>query len=143
MVHRYYLIMSIEICCNTCCQCITIVSIILMNLILNNIYGFLYIRREFYWILVIYRLYGNYPNGEWYMPSGHLYHKLYTYGSKIFLVLMTRRGNNFGHCWYDALIVCSILPLSFFLRIWNIRNEIRLIFLLYYLYNHSRTICCV
>ena len=27
-------------------------------------------------------------------------------------------------------------PLSFFLRIWYIRNEIRLIFLLYYAYNH-------
>ena len=30
---------------------------------------------------------------EWYVPSGQLYHKLYNYGSKIFLVLMTRRGN--------------------------------------------------
>ena len=97
-------------------------------LILDNIYGFLYIRREFYWSFVIYRLYGNYPSGEWYMSSGHLYHKLYTYGSKIFLFLMTRRGNNFGHRWCDALIVCSILPLSFILRIWHIRNEIRLIF---------------
>ena len=98
-------------------------------LILDNIYGFLYIRREFYWFLwYIDWLYGNYPNGKWYMPSGHLYRKLYTYESKIFLVLMTRRGNNFGHHWCDALIICSILPLSFFLRIWHIRNEIRLIF---------------
>ena len=61
------------------------------------------------------------------MPSEHLYHKLYTYGSKIFMFLMTRRVNNFGHRWCDALIVCSILPLSIFLKIWHIRNEIELI----------------
>jgi hypothetical protein len=30
---------------------------------------------------------------ERYVPSGQLYHKIYNYGIKIFLVLMTRRGN--------------------------------------------------
>ena len=77
MVHWYYLIMSIGICCNTCCQCITIMCIILMYLILDDIYGFLYIRWEFHWILVIYRLYGNHSNVKGYVPSGHLYFKLY------------------------------------------------------------------
>ena len=77
MAYWYYFIMSIGICCNTCCQCITIVGIILMYLIFDNIYGFLYIRREFHWILVICRLYENHFNKKWYVPSGHLYHKFY------------------------------------------------------------------
>ena len=38
------------------------------------------------------------PIWEWYVPSGHFfYHKLYNWGSKMFLVLMIRRGNIFGH----------------------------------------------
>ena len=46
-IHWYYLRLSIEIYCNTCCQCITIVSAILMDLIRDNIYGFLYIDKNF------------------------------------------------------------------------------------------------
>ena len=37
------------------------------------------------------------PMWEWYVPSGFFYHKLYNWGSKMFLVLMTRRGNIFAH----------------------------------------------
>ena len=87
-------------------------------------------------------MYGNYSNKERYMPSGHLYHNHYNYKSKTFLVLMTRRGNNFGHRWRDALIVCSILPLSFFQKIWHISNEIDLIFVVLCI-QPSRTTCCV
>jgi len=37
------------------------------------------------------------PMREWFVPSGFFYHELYNLGSKIFLVLMTRRGNIFCH----------------------------------------------
>ena len=49
--------------------------------------------------------------------ADNLHHKLYNYRSKIFLVLITRRGNNFSYRWCDAMIVDSS-PLLFFLRIW-------------------------
>jgi hypothetical protein len=54
---------------------ITIVSIILMNLILDNIYGFLCIRQEFHLFLVIYRLYRNFPNKD-----RHVAHKNFSHG---------------------------------------------------------------
>ena len=71
-----------------------------------------------------------------------IYHKHYSYGSKIFLVLMIRRGNNFGHRWCDALIVCSILPLSIFQKIWHISNEMDLILNVLCI-QPSCTTCCV
>ena len=55
---------------------------------------------------------------------------------------MIRRGNNFGHRWCDALIVCSILPLSFFQKIWHISNEMDLILIVLYI-QPSRTTCGV
>ena len=106
----------------------------IMNLILDNIYGFLYIRWEFHWIFVIYRLYGNHSNVEWYLCLvDNLYHKLYNWGRKMFLVLMTRRGNIFCHRWCNAMIVWFVLPLSFFLWIWdNNRGYLILIRLISY-----------
>jgi len=97
-----------------------------MDLILDNILGFLYIWQEFHSFLSYIDCMGIIPKMND-ICLVDICHKHYSYGSKIFLVLMIRRGNNFGHRWCDALIVCSILPLSFFLRIWHISNEMGLI----------------
>ena len=106
-----------------------------MDLILDNILGFLYIWQEFHSFLSYIDCMGIIPKRND-ICLVDICHKHYSYESKIFLVLMIRRGNNFGHRWCDALIVCSILPLivcsilplSFFQKIWHISNEMDLIF---------------
>ena len=104
------IVLSIEICCNTCCQCKTIVSIILMNLILDNTYGFFYILDKIFIEFLSYiDCTGITPIWNDMCLEDNLYNKLYNYGSKIFLILMTRRGNNLDNRWYDAMIVWSTL----------------------------------
>ena len=104
------IIWSIKIYCNICCQCITTVSIILMNLILDNTYGFFYILdKNSIEFLPYIDCTGITPIWNDMCLVDNLYHKLYNYGSKIFLVLMTRRENNFGYCWCDTMIVWSTL----------------------------------
>ena len=87
-----------QICCNTHCQHISIVGIILWIWYLI-IFMDLYILDENFIEFLSYINIdspGIIPMWEWYVPCGHsFYYKLYNWGSKIFLVLMTRRGNIF------------------------------------------------
>ena len=112
-----------------------------MDLILDNILGFLYIWQEFHSFLSYIDCMGIIPKRN-NICLVDICHKHYSYGSKIFLVLMIRRGNNFGHRWCDTLIVYSILPLSFFQKIWHISNEMDLIFVVLCI-QPSRTPGCV
>ena len=69
-----------------------------MNLILDNTYSFFYILDKIFIEFLSYidrtRIT---PIWNDMCLVDNLYHKLYNYGSKLFLVLMTRIGNNFGY----------------------------------------------
>ena len=109
-----------QTCCNTYCQRISIVRIILWIWYLTIFMDFYILDENFIEFLSYIDIdhTGIIPMWEWYVPSGFFYHKLYNWGRKMFLVLMTRRGNIFGHRWCNAMIVWFVLPLSFFLWIW-------------------------